>query len=102
MTSELILRISVAEMPAFLRSSTDLYGRPATIFLDKAGPIPGSLSSSAGVALFRSSFDDRFRFGGSRALLQAGDEQHGRDDGGQRPASKYVLTTSCKRSLKYC
>src|ERR1700730_5451925 len=36
----------------FVRSSFPLYGRPAMIALARAGPTPGSLSSSSGLAEF--------------------------------------------------
>src|SRR6516165_1756407 len=53
-TSGEISSIWRLETPARLRSATDEYGRPAMIFFTVAGPMPGSLSSSAGVAVLRS------------------------------------------------
>jgi len=49
-----ILAIVLFETPAFAKSSTDEYGRPAIIFFAVAGPTPGRSSSSFPVALFKS------------------------------------------------
>src|SRR5436305_15272207 len=57
-TIGLIFSICACATPAFLRSSTDEYGRLATIFLIVAGPMPGSESSSFSDAVFRSTFAD--------------------------------------------
>lgn len=53
-TRGVIFLIVEAETPAFDRSSTEEYGRPAMIFLAVAAPTPGRLSSSFSLALFRS------------------------------------------------
>jgi len=53
-TEGVIFLIVVAETPAFERSLTVEYGRPAIIFLAVAAPTPGSVSSCASLALFRS------------------------------------------------
>jgi len=45
-----------AAMPAFDRSATDEYGRPAMIFLAVAAPTPGSASRSFSLAVFKSTF----------------------------------------------
>src|SRR3569833_1885177 len=42
------------ETPAFARSATDAYGRPAMILRDVAGPTPGRAFRSFSEALFRS------------------------------------------------
>lgn len=53
-TSGMIFRIVAGGTPARVRSLTELYGRPATIFFAVAGPTPGSLSSSSSLAVFKS------------------------------------------------
>src|SRR5271163_3292772 len=53
-TDGVIFLIVAAETPAFERSLTEEYGRPAIIFLAVAAPTPGSVSSCASLALFRS------------------------------------------------
>src|SRR5271163_467685 len=53
-TDGVIFLIVAAETPAFERSLTDEYGRPVIIFLAVAAPTPGSVSSCASLALFRS------------------------------------------------
>jgi len=53
-TEGVIFLIVAAETPAFERSLTEEYGRPAIIFLAVAAPTPGSVSSCASLALFRS------------------------------------------------
>src|SRR5436305_3354853 len=53
-TSGVIFSMVLAGTPARARSLTELYGLPAIIFLAVAGPTPGNLSSSASLALFRS------------------------------------------------
>lgn len=55
-TSGVIFLIVVPETPAFDKSPTDEYGLPAIIFLAVASPTPGSASSSAAVAVLRSTF----------------------------------------------
>src|SRR5215813_3863866 len=45
-TIGVILSMVFLDTPAFERSLTDWYGRPATIFLAVASPTPGSFSSS--------------------------------------------------------
>src|ERR1700689_2583405 len=50
-TSDLILSMVAAGIPVFDRSPTDLYGRPAIIFLALAAPIPGSSSNCDSVAV---------------------------------------------------
>src|SRR5215813_13442095 len=50
----LIFETVFSETPAFERSATELYGRPAMIFFAVASPTPGSPSSSFWVAVFRS------------------------------------------------
>ena len=53
-TSGVILLIVAVETPAFDKSLTDEYGRPAMIFLAVASPTPGRSLRSAALALFRS------------------------------------------------
>src|ERR1700737_2468349 len=53
-TSGVIFWIVLAGTPAFERSVTDPYGRPAMIFFAVAGPTPGRSSSSFSVATLRS------------------------------------------------
>src|ERR1700730_13065020 len=53
-TSGGIFWIVFAGQPAFERSATDPYGRPAMIFFAVAGPTPGRSSSSFSVATLRS------------------------------------------------
>ena len=53
-TNDLILSMVAAGIPDFDRSSTDLYGRPAIIFLALAAPMPGNSSNCASVAVFKS------------------------------------------------
>lgn len=53
-TRGVILLIVAAETPAFDKSLTDEYGRPAMIFLAVASPTPGRSLSWAALALFRS------------------------------------------------
>src|SRR5271154_513827 len=56
LTSGVILPIVAAETPAFDRSLTEEYGRPAMIFFAVASPTPGRLFSCAALALFRSTW----------------------------------------------
>jgi len=51
-----IFAMADAETPAFDKSSTDEYGRPAMIFFAVAGPTPGKLSNSFSLAVFKSTF----------------------------------------------
>src|SRR5262245_44238413 len=51
-----ILSTVFAGTPAFERSLTEEYGRPAMIFFAVAGPMPGSASRSAWEAVLRSTF----------------------------------------------
>lgn len=53
-TDGVIFLMVAAETPAFDRSLTEEYGRPAMIFLAVASPTPGNASSCAALALFRS------------------------------------------------
>jgi len=53
-TSGEIFAMIPAETPAFDKSSTDEYGRPAIIFFAVAGPTPGKLSNSFSFAVFKS------------------------------------------------
>jgi hypothetical protein len=53
-TSGVIFSIVLAGTPAFERSATDPYGRPAMIFFAVAGPTPGRSSSSFSLAALRS------------------------------------------------
>lgn len=53
-TKGVIFLIVEAETPAFDKSSTEEYGRPAIIFLAVAAPTPGRVSNSFSLALFRS------------------------------------------------
>lgn len=46
--------ICLAVRPAFDRSPTELYGRPAMIFLAVDAPMPGTDCNSAALAVFRS------------------------------------------------
>ncbi len=55
-TSGVMAVIVFAVRPAFDRSATLAYGRPAMIFLAVAAPTPGNATSCACVALFRSTF----------------------------------------------
>src|SRR5215470_8402084 len=55
-TSGVSFWIVLAETPAFDKSCTDVYGRPAMIFFAVAGPTPGSASSSFSVAELTSTF----------------------------------------------
>src|SRR5262249_31184914 len=52
-TIDEILSIVFFGTPAFERSATELYGRPAMIFLAVTGPMPGSASRSACEAVLR-------------------------------------------------
>jgi len=53
-TKGVIFLIVEAETPAFDRSSTEEYGRPAIIFFAVAAPTPGRVSNSFSLAVFRS------------------------------------------------
>lgn len=53
-TIGLIFPIVDADTPAFDKSFTEEYGRPAIIFFAVASPTPGKSFSSAALALFRS------------------------------------------------
>jgi len=55
-TRGVIFFIVVAEIPAFDKSSTEEYGRPAMIFFAVAGPTPGNSSNSFSLAVLRSTF----------------------------------------------
>ena len=55
-TKPLSLSISASFTPAFDRPDTDLYGRPAMIFLAVASPTPGSSCRSFSLAVLRSTF----------------------------------------------
>ena len=55
-TSGVIFLMVVAETPAFDKSLTEEYGRPAMIFFAVAAPTPGRSSRSLALALFRSTF----------------------------------------------
>jgi hypothetical protein len=59
-TMDEILSMVDCETPAFDRSATDSYGRPAMIFFAVASPTPGRASSSCWVAVLRSTFEDFF------------------------------------------
>src|SRR5277367_410580 len=54
LTSGVILLIVAAGTPAFDKSLTEEYGRPAMIFFAVASPTPGKASNCAALALFRS------------------------------------------------
>ena len=51
-----IFAMTPAERPAFDKSLTDEYGRPAMIFFAVAAPTPGKLSKSFSLAVFKSTF----------------------------------------------
>lgn len=55
-TRGVIFLIVAAEMPAFDKSLTEEYGRPAMIFFAVADPTPGRLSKSFSLAVFKSTF----------------------------------------------
>src|SRR5262249_52023851 len=55
-TSGVILAMVALGTPAFSRSVTALYGRPAMIFFAVASPTAGRALSSSGVAVLRSTF----------------------------------------------
>ena len=55
-TKPLSLSISASFTPAFDNPDTDLYGRPAMIFLAVASPTPGSSWRSFSLAVLRSTF----------------------------------------------
>src|SRR4029077_13794194 len=52
-TIELIFSIVFFGTPAFARSATDVYGRPAMIFFAVAGPTPGRATRSDSEAVLR-------------------------------------------------
>src|SRR5277367_2868524 len=75
-TDGVIFLIVAAETPAFDKSLTEEYGRPAMIFFAVASPTPGRLFSCSALALFRSTGEPpaaaALCFGATAALLAAG------------------------------
>ncbi len=59
-----ILAMVFLDMPAFVRSSTEAYGLPATILFAVAAPTPGSVWRSLGLAVFKSIGGPRTRLAG--------------------------------------
>jgi hypothetical protein len=87
-----------SETPAFERSATDEYGRPAMIFLAVASPTPGSASSSCCDAELMSTFflDAASREAGARTVART--KQTATSANGKRRASECLNVMACSFS----